>query len=77
MELGTLFVIVLLLACPLLMVFMHRGGHGTHAGHGHADDAKAARAPSLAELHTRRDELAAEIARLEQAEPETKPPSAA
>ena len=29
---------LLLLACPLLHVFMH-GGHGSHGGHGHRHDA--------------------------------------
>ena len=30
---------LLLLACPLLHVFMH-GGHGSHSGHGHRHDAE-------------------------------------
>ena len=41
MEAGTLILLLLLLACPLAMFFMHgRGGHGSHAhgvrttGHG-------------------------------------------
>ena len=34
MELGTLLILLLVLACPLMMVFMHRGGHGGHASHG-------------------------------------------
>jgi hypothetical protein len=31
---GRLVTVLLVLACPLLMVFMHRGGHGHHASHG-------------------------------------------
>ena len=27
-------VVLLLLACPLMHLFMHRGGHGGHDGHG-------------------------------------------
>jgi hypothetical protein len=30
---------LLLLACPLLHLFMHRG-HGAHGGHGHRHDAE-------------------------------------
>ena len=30
---------LLLLACPLLHLFMH-GGHGSHGGHGHRHDAE-------------------------------------
>jgi hypothetical protein len=26
--------LLLLLACPLMMLFMHHGGHGDHSGHG-------------------------------------------
>ena len=29
-----LLTVLLVLACPLMMVFMHRGGHGGHASHG-------------------------------------------
>ena len=31
---GRLLTVLLVLACPLMMVFMHRGGHGHHASHG-------------------------------------------
>ena len=27
---------LLVLACPLMMLFMHRGGHGQHQAHGAA-----------------------------------------
>jgi hypothetical protein len=46
---------VLVLACPLVMILMMRGGHG-HVGHAH--DAKPPREPvSLDELKRERDEL--------------------
>ena len=83
MELGTLLFPLLILACPLLMVWMMRGhsGHGGHAshgaGHGHihgaADEPSGTR--SLDELRRRRAELDAEIAQLEQSETETKTPA--
>ena len=77
MELGTLLVLLLVLACPLMMLFMHRGGHASHAGteqaHGAADETSVAL--SLDELRSRRDELDVEIAELERAESETKSPA--
>lgn len=45
---------VLILACPLMHVFMHRG-HGGHGGHGHAGhDSDASPAPDAPT--TRREE---------------------
>jgi len=39
MSTGTLLLLVLLLACPLAMFFMHgRGGHGAHAHDSHSAD---------------------------------------
>ena len=80
MELGSLLVLLLVLACPLMMVWMMRGGHGHGAhgmGHGHAhggvDQASEA---SLEELRRRRAELDAEIATLEEDETETNTPAA-
>jgi hypothetical protein len=32
---------LLLLACPLMMLFMHRGGHGSQAGRADEDDSDA------------------------------------
>lgn len=75
MEAGTLLILLLLLACPLLMLFMHRGGHGGHASRGqdgrhvHGSDDEAS--GSLEELRRRRTELDAAIAKLEQAETQT------
>ena len=75
MELGTLLILLLLLACPVGMLFMHRGGHGEHASHGgedrHMRGAEDETLSSLEELRSRRAELDAEIAKLEQAETET------
>jgi hypothetical protein len=78
MDVGTLLLVLLLLACPLMMVFMHRGGHATHAGHEHSQvvDADASAAP-LDELRSRRAEIDVEIARLEEAASEEKSPTAA
>jgi hypothetical protein len=56
---GQYLLFLLILACPLMMVFMMRGGHG----HGHAHGSSGAQEPSsLDELHRRRDELDQEIA---------------
>ena len=82
MELGTLLILLLVLACPLMMVFMHRGGHGGHAshgaGHGHTHGVadEVSDTGSLDELRSRRAELDAEIAQLEPSETETKTPAA-
>lgn len=81
MELGTLLILLLVLACPLMMVFMHRGGHGGHAahgeGHGHTHGVadEVSDTGSLDELRSRRAELDGEIAQLEQSETETKTPA--
>jgi len=80
MELGTLLFLLILLACPLMMVWMMRG-HGGHASHGtghdhvHGDADEMSGTGSLDELRRRRAELDAEIAQLEQAETETKTPA--
>lgn len=81
MEPGTLLLLLLLLACPLLMVFMHRGGHGGHASHGaeggHAHGvSEQPDGSSLEELRRRRSQLDAQIAQLEQAEAESDEPVA-
>ena len=78
MDVGTLFLVVLVLACPLMMVFMHRGGHGMHAGHEHGQvvDADASDA-ALDDLRSRRAKIDVEIARLEEAASEEKSPTAA
>jgi hypothetical protein len=80
MELGTLLFLLLVLACPLMMLFMHRGGHGGHESHAgprnvHSAD-ETSGTPSLDELRSMRGELDVEIARLEQAESETGPEQA-
>lgn len=84
MELGTLLVLLLVLACPLMMVWMMRGGHGSHGhgihdtghGHTHAGVGETPAGSSLDELRSRRAELDAEIAQLEDDETETNAPAA-
>ena len=81
MEIGTLLFLLLILACPLMMVWMMRGhgGHASHgAGHGHMpDDAdEMSAAGSLDDLRRRRSELDTEIAQLEQEESKTRTPAA-
>lgn len=70
MDIGSLFLVLLLLACPLLMVLMHRGGHGTHGSHEHdgATSGEPSSPRSLEELRRQRDELEVEIARIEEDE---------
>lgn len=73
MNTGTIFLLLLLLACPLMMMWMMRGGHGAHgagghAGHGcghgggHDHSQTQAAEPSLDELRQRRDEIDRAIA---------------
>jgi hypothetical protein len=64
--------LLLLLACPLMMVWMMRGGHGGHAGEGHThraggshDDIDAPNKTSLEDLRRKRGELDDEIAKRE------------
>ena len=71
MEFGSLLLLLLVLACPLMMVWMMRGGHGGH-GHMHAGVGEGPAERSLNELRARRAELDAEIALLEDEEVETK-----
>lgn len=74
MNAGTLLLLVLLLACPLAMFFMHgRGGHGAHAqgsrsaepdetGHaGHNGHSVQYSGESIDELRRKRSELEREI----------------
>ncbi len=83
MDLGTLLLLLLVVACPLSMVLMHRRGghaHGSaraaaddeHAGHGCGHGGHAGHEPgehddSIDELRRRRDELDAEIEERERA----------
>lgn len=61
--LGALLSLLVVLACPLMMVFMMRGmhgghGHAGHGGHGHGEAQKPPRdGMSLDELKRERDEL--------------------
>jgi hypothetical protein len=67
--------IALMLACPLMMMFMMRGGHGHgggHAGGGHRghDRGLAPREASTDDLCCQRDELDRLIEEREQADSE-------
>lgn len=70
---SSLLLLLVLLACPLLMWLMMRGGlgHG-HGGHGShhaaAIDGRHGDAPSTDDLRRRRTELDREIAERERAE---------
>ena len=81
MEPEALLFLLLVLACPLMMVWMMRG-HGGHASHGavhrhaHHPAGELPSERSLQELRRRRAELDAEIEVLEQSEAETKTPGA-
>ena len=79
MELRTLLVLLLVLACPLMMLFMHRGSHASHVGpeQVHAASEKTSGTLSLDELRSRRNELDVEIAQLERADSDKKSPAAA
>ena len=57
MSIATALFLLLIVACPLMMVFMMRG-HGHGGGHEHQDVSAA----SVDELRRQRDELDREIA---------------
>ncbi len=63
----TLLFLLLVLACPILMWLLMRGGHG-HGGHdhghrhGHGGGSHAGEQASIGDLRQRRDELDREIA---------------
>lgn len=59
---GQYLFLLLILACPLMMIFMMRGGHG-HSGHADMHGSNGTQEPSsLDELRRRRDGLDREIA---------------
>ena len=62
---STYLFLLLVLACPLAMWLMMRGGHD-HGGHSHGGHAHASEPVSTDDLHHRRDELDREIAAREQ-----------
>lgn len=64
-----LLFIAIVLACPLMMVLMMRGGHG-HGGHAHRADREE---ESGAELRRERDELERLINQREAEENESTP----
>ena len=65
MNASTILLILLVLACPLAMAWMMRGGHG-HGGHDHSSHEPTD--ASLTELHRQRNELDRLIDEREQAE---------
>lgn len=71
MNASSILLLLLVLACPLMMVFMHRprrGARASQGGHGPHE--------SLDDLRRRRDEIDAEIAKresVEQSEPGLRP----
>jgi len=78
MTASTVFFLLLVLACPLMMMWMMRGGHG-HGGHGHSEgdrhdhsDGPAER-ESAAELRRQRDELERLIERRQAEKQESTP----
>ena len=56
--------LLLIIGCPVMMMFMMRGGHG-HGGHDQASNG-AQKLASVDELRRRRDELDDEIAAREE-----------
>jgi hypothetical protein len=66
MTASSVFLLLLFLACPLMMVFMMRGGHGH--GHGHAEHKVDRRETSADDLRRQRAELDRLIEEREDAE---------
>ena len=58
MSTGAALFLLLILACPLMMIFMMRG----HGGHGGGHERNDVSATSVDELRRRRDELDRELA---------------
>ena len=81
MTASTVFFLLLVLACPLMMIFMMRGGHGHGGAHGdHAGSCHAGRTQnpdppqmSTDDLRRQRDELDHLIEEREQSERELTP----
>ena len=46
-SIGSLFGLLLILACPLIHLFMMRGGHGGHGGHDHGAKAPERLVPGV------------------------------
>jgi hypothetical protein len=68
MDAGTALVLVLLLACPLMMFWMHGRGHRGHGAHGGQGDDSLPRPATLEELRQVREDIDARIAELEERE---------
>jgi hypothetical protein len=61
-----LLFVALVLACPLMMVFMMRGGHGHGGANAHGDN--ESRQPTTDDLRRQRHELDRQIEQREHAE---------
>jgi hypothetical protein len=76
MTASTVFFLLLVLACPLMMWAMMRGGHG-HSSHGNRDQSGPAREPerpaSTYDLRRQREELDSLIEERELTERELTP----
>ncbi len=70
MTASTVFFLLLVLACPLMMVFMMRGGHGHGHGHGGGHAHHDSREASSEDLRHQREELDRLIAERERTESE-------
>jgi hypothetical protein len=76
MNASSVFFLLVVLACPLMMIWMMRGGHGhghgghDHSGHDHGDDAHAPpmRERSTTGLRELRDEIDRMIEERDEAE---------
>jgi len=68
MDASTVFLIVLLLACPLMMLLMHRGHRGKGSEHPQHGARRQDGEVPLDELREQREAIDAEIARREEEE---------
>jgi len=66
MTVSTVFFLLLVLACPLLMMFMMRGGHGHGGGHsGHAGGCHGGHGDESEPRETATDDLRRQRAELD------------
>jgi hypothetical protein len=70
MDTRTALFLLLVLACPLLMLWMHGFGHRGHGAHHGEEPMATNRPPKLEELRRKRDELDAMIEELQERESE-------
>src|SRR6266566_720145 len=65
MTASTIFFLLLVLACPLMMMFMMRGGHGHGGQGGHAGGSEGARGQEPTPRETSTDDLRRQRAELD------------